>query len=150
MSETNDKIHEELGKHSDCDDLDLYLNQFLGRHQTSFKPGEIGWHPAADLYETEDDIVIKVDLAGVKISELSLILDKDSISLAGIRKEITNQEKRQYHEMEIQYGQFERAFKLPSAVCPDMVKAVYKDGFLTVRLQKREEHVSKKTIIKIK
>ncbi len=150
MDEKNVKILEKLSKSSGCNDLDLYLNQFLGRHQTSFKPGELGWNPAADLYETDNDIVIKVDLAGVKVSDLSLILDKDSITLAGIRKEITDQEKRQYHEMEIQYGQFERAFKLPSAVCPDRVKAVYKDGFLTVRLQKREEHVSKKTVIKIK
>jgi HSP20 family protein len=130
-------------------DLEQYFEFFFGAHRPPVMHAERGWHPPADLFETEKEIHIRVDIAGIALEDINLLLDRELLILSGIRKEATISEKRQYHKMEVAYGPFERIFNLPSPVCADQVKAVYKDGFLTIELLKREKPIAKKRIIKI-
>lgn len=131
-------------------DLELYFEFFFGAHRPPLMHADRGWHPPADLFETETQIVIRVDIAGIDLRDLSLVLDKDTLILSGVRQEHPGEEKRQYHKMEVPYGPFERIFRLPSPVCADVAKAEYKDGFLTVCMEKRSKPVSRKTTIKIR
>lgn len=131
-------------------DLDLYFQYYLGTHRPPMvQHAEKGWHPPADLYETETEVVIRIDIAGIELTEASLVLDKDHLHLSGIRQEPVGPDKRQYHKIEVPYGPFERSFRLPSHVCAAGAKATYSKGFLTIRLEKRSKPVSRKVTIKI-
>ncbi|MBZ0264963.1 Hsp20/alpha crystallin family protein [bacterium] len=132
------------------DDIDQFFDMFFGSSRPPLMHADIGWHPAADMYETENNFVITIDLAGVSPKDISLILDKDSLLLRGMRKEPHCEEKRQYHKMEVPYGPFQRVFRLLTPVNGDSVHANYEEGFLTIRLEKRETPVRKRTTITIK
>ena len=131
-------------------DLDLYFEFFFGAHRPPLMHADRGWHPAADLYETADSLVIRVDIAGIEIEDISLVLDKQTLKLTGCRREPSGEEKRQYHKMEVPYGPFERIFRLPSPVCADETRAEYKAGFLLIEMKKRDKPLARKTTIKIR
>ncbi len=130
-------------------DLEKYFEMFFGSHRPPFLPAEEGWHPASDMFETEEKIVIVVDIAGISVKDITLVLNKDALIMKGIRDEVSGFGKRQYHKMEVAYGPFERVFRLPSPVCADEVKAEYRDGILTIQMQKREKPLKKRMIINI-
>lgn len=131
-------------------DLDQYFDFFFGTHRPPLMHGDRGWHPPADVYETEDAIVICVEIAGIDVKDVNLVLEKERLVLTGIRREVSGEIKRQYHKMEVPYGPFSRVFRLPATVCADNVKAGYEDGFLRVELKKREKPITRKAKIKIK
>ena len=131
-------------------DLDMYFEFFFGAHRPPLMHADRGWHPPSDLYETADHVVIRVDIAGIDIHNLTVTLDKETLKLNGCRNEPEGEEKRQYHKMEVPYGPFERIFRLPSPVCADETKAEYKDGFLVIEMKKRDKPLTRKTTIKIR
>jgi len=138
-----------LAKNPKEGDLDQYFEFFFGAHRPPVMQAERGWHPPADLFETENNLHIRVDIAGIELDDITLMLDRELLILSGIRREKNISEKRQYHKMEVAYGPFERIFNLPSPVCAEEVKAQYKDGFLMIKLMKRDKPIGKKKIIKI-
>lgn len=150
MNRENDHPLHTMTKGSGEGDLDLYFEFFFGAHRPPLMHAERGWHPPADVYETRDAIVVRVDIAGIELQEVTLILDKTTLTLTGCRQEPGGEEKRQYHKMEVPYGPFERIFRLPAPVCADQTKAEYKDGFLVIELKKRGKPVTRKTTIKIR
>lgn len=151
MKKTNRSIQFIGGHSGDEGDLDKYFDYFFGAHRPAMMPMEEGWHPAADLFETEKEIVIIVDIAGIQVKDVNLVLHKDTLKLAGVRRELTEDNRRQYHKMEVAYGPFERLFRLPQPVEPDNVTASYKDGFLSIRLVKCSKNLLKKKMtIKIR
>lgn len=94
------------------------------------------WVPEADLYETEDFFVLKVNVAGVKKGDLDLTLYGDSLRISGIRV-LEGEEVLKYHKLEMRQGSFERRFKLPQDIERDSIEAVLSDGILTIRMKKR-------------
>lgn len=128
-------------------DLDLYFDVFYGSHRPVIMHGERGWHPPADLFETEEGLTIRMDIAGIDPKQVSIVLDRKTLVIRGTRNEPSEQQHRQYHKMEVPYGPFERAFKLPCPVCAEKARAEYRDGFLTIVLAKQgKPTVRKKTI----
>lgn len=98
------------------------------------------WSPKIDIYETVDLLVIKVAVSGLdpKNIELTLSDDNYSLNIKGIRSEDSNDEKINYHQLEIYYGMFERTIDLPHNVLIDRnnIKAKYENGMLIVNIQK--------------
>ncbi len=92
------------------------------------------WQPPTDVYETEQSIVVQVEIAGMHDSEFTISLDNRTLSISGVRQ--GPGEQGAYYQMEIPAGEFLSMIKLPSAVDYDKVEAVYKDGFLRVVLPK--------------
>jgi HSP20 family protein len=91
------------------------------------------------MFETEKEIMVIVEIAGVPEKEINILLDRDFLIIRGSRREsLTQFQKRQYHKMEIDYGPFERVIKLPSLVETEGIEATMKDGFLMIRLKKTE------------
>jgi len=90
------------------------------------------WEPAIDVYETETEVVVLVELAGVKQDEVEGVVDGKTLGIRGERKEATLRSKRTYCQMEIQRGPFERGILLPSTVDSDNTKASYEDGLLEI------------------
>ena len=92
------------------------------------------WRPPTDAYETDDAIVVRVEVAGMQASGFSISLDKRSLQIRGSRPD--NSERRSFHQMEIPFGEFSTEVDLPFAVATEKVEAVYRDGFLRIVLPK--------------
>lgn len=98
-----------------------------------------GWIPEADIYETEEEIIIAVNLAGVRKEDIEVFLYDEYIYLRGIRYQPVKENMvLRYHQLEMGYGEFERAFRIPSSINRDSVEAIWSDGLLIIRMKKQE------------
>ncbi|MDP2798652.1 MAG: Hsp20/alpha crystallin family protein [Deltaproteobacteria bacterium] len=99
-------------------------------------PPNRAWVPAVDIYETEKEVVVLVDAAGIKQESLDITLYNDLLRIAGLREDESSSRSRKFYQMEIAYGAFERVLRLPSAVESDGAAASYKNGLLSIILPK--------------
>ena len=96
------------------------------------------WEPPVDIYETDDALVLEVELPGVSTNAISVELHEHTLKLSGERTREPAVKEGQYQREEGRYGAFQRAFRLPTTVDQAKVKATYKNGVLALRLPKRE------------
>jgi HSP20 family protein len=108
-----------------------------GQRWVSARPPKI-WRPPTDVYETDDCIVVKVEIAGMDEADFSISLDSRVLSISGVRRDPAA--KLGYQQMEILYGHFETHVHLPRAIQADKIEATYGGGFLSVRLPKAQPH----------
>jgi HSP20 family protein len=97
------------------------------------------WAPPVDIYETENDIVLKAELPGVDPKDVEVKVEDNTLYLKGERKFEKEVANENYHRVERSYGSFARSFSLPNSINTEKVKAEFKDGLLTLTLPKREE-----------
>jgi HSP20 family protein len=97
------------------------------------------WAPAVDIYETDNDIVLKVELPGIDAKDVEVRVEDNTLYLKGERKQEKEVKEQNYHRVERSYGSFARSFSLPNSIDANKVKAEYKDGLLTLAMPKREE-----------
>ena len=102
----------------------------------AFKHHECIWKPNVDVYESQDEVMILADLAGLNKEELHIELGRRKIKIAGVRKTIWVLEKGRYYLAEIPHGYFERNILLPTPVDAESAVASYSDGILMVRINK--------------
>ena len=97
--------------------------------------------PAADMYETDTELVLEVDVPGYDESQLSVSVTDHTVTVGGNRKEVTDEKpSRHVHLHERLEARFERRFTLPSDADPEHVRAEYRNGVLTV-------HVARSTTV---
>lgn len=111
--------------------------------------GGIGWRPATDVYETEDEFVIQMDLAGLHRDAIEVFVDEEFVVVRGTRTEIAPPGKKHFHKMEIMVGPFERHIRMPAHVDANTAKAVYRSGFLFVTLGRGEGRCDERRVIDI-
>jgi len=99
------------------------------------------WEPATDVYETEDEIVVKVSIPGVKPGQVAVECNGEVVTVCGVRKGPDPGSVRRYHQMEIRDGYFERRLIMHTPFDPQEARASYEEGFLYVFLPKAEELV---------
>ena len=99
--------------------------------------------PAAELTETEDALRLKLEIPGIKASDLDIQVTVDHVSISGERKEETKSEDKGVTRSEFRYGKFSRVIPLPKKVQNTNVTADYKDGILNLTLPKSEEEKNK-------
>jgi HSP20 family protein len=92
------------------------------------------WRPPTDVYETDDCVVVKVEIAGMRQEDFSISLEAKKLVIGGIRYDPAA--KLSYQQMEILYGHFETHVLLPRAIEVEQIEATYRNGFLSVRLPK--------------
>ena len=92
------------------------------------------WSPPTDVYETEENCVIKVEIAGMRDEDFEVAFEDRVLIVRGYRPDLN--ERRAYHQMEIRFGKFELAVEIPAAVDMEKASAEYKDGFLIIVLPK--------------
>ena len=97
------------------------------------------WAPPVDIYETEGQLVIKAEVPQVDRKDIDIKIENSVLTLRGERKFQKEVKEENYHRIERAYGSFSRSFTLPSSVDPEKVSAAYKDGVLTIQIDKREE-----------
>ncbi|UCF05967.1 MAG: Hsp20/alpha crystallin family protein [bacterium] len=97
---------------------------------------ELTWKPPLDVVETDREIVVLVDIAGINGKDINVVTDGETLRISGIRKNIGPPGEKQFHNLEIQVGPFERVVTLPVPVDRAAVSARYTDGLLTIRVRK--------------
>lgn len=100
--------------------------------------------PAIDIYETDKELVVKVEIPGVKKEDLDISIKDNTLYIKGEKKEEKEENTEAVHRVERVYGAFERVITLPQNVKAQDAKAEYKDGVLEIRLPKKEESQSTK------
>jgi HSP20 family protein len=108
------------------------------------------WAPACDIYENNNEIVVKVELPEVKMEDVRVSIENNILTIYGERKLSEETKKENYHRVERNYGEFTRSFTLPAFVDTNKVNAEFKDGILRVMLAKREETKPKQVEVKVK
>ncbi|HEV2350939.1 MAG TPA: Hsp20/alpha crystallin family protein [Terriglobia bacterium] len=102
--------------------------------------GKLGtWSPAVDVFETEQNVVLKAELPGIDPKDVEIRVENNTLFLKGQRKFENEVKEENYHRIERSYGSFIRTFALPGTVNAENVSAEYKGGMLTLTLPKREE-----------
>jgi len=107
------------------------------------------WAPAVDIYETENELVVKADLPDVSEKDLDVRVENNMLTIRGERKFEKKVEEENYLRVERTYGTFSRSFSLPNTVNNEAIKADYKNGVLTVTLPKRAESKPKQVKVNV-
>jgi HSP20 family protein len=95
------------------------------------------WYPAADVYQTPDGWVIKVELAGVSEKDLEIGINGSELHIAGSRKDRSCAVGVSYHQMEISYSSFEKTLRFPTAIEGFEVEHTFEDGLLIINLKRQ-------------
>ncbi len=106
--------------------------------------------PAVDMYQTDDDVVVKMSVPGMKPEDVQISVTGDTLSIKGETKAESEAKEKAYHIREQRWGSFERTLSLPTAVRSDKAEAEFENGILTVTLPKAEEVKPKTITVKAK
>ena len=107
---------------------------FITRSATGGQAGAPGahWVPNTDVYETDNGLVVKVELAGMRSEHLEITVEGSRMRIAGNRPDGCRAAKCSFLVMEINYGPFESLLELPAAYDLSQAKAAYLNGFLRI------------------
>jgi HSP20 family protein len=105
---------------------------------SSFAPVMVNnWVPPCDVFETEESLMVVMELAGIDSSEVEVLVKGQRLIVQGVRKEIPSPLKKDYYLMELNFGPFYREIEFREEFDPDMVRACYRQGFLIIECRKR-------------
>lgn len=127
----------------------LFDDAFPGRPEGDENLALSAWRPQVDIYETEDGVVIHVDLPGVEKSAVSVEVKDNVLTIRGDRKSDATVDENSYYRRERSFGIFQRSFTMRSVIAPDRIKASFKNGVLTIRLPRIEEERPKQISVDI-
>jgi len=122
----------------------LFEESFIRPRAGRLAPLRVG-ALAVDMYETDQDVVIKSSVPGVKTEDLDITIIGDTLTIKGETKTAEKVEKANYIRQERRYGAFCRSLTLPTTIVTEKAKAEFENGVLTLTLPKAEE-VKPKTI----
>jgi HSP20 family protein len=111
--------------------------------------GLAGWHPPADVCESEDSIQLYIEIAGMQPDRFDIKVEGNRLTISGERSRARRLSEN-YHQSEILMGPFHRTFVLPSDVDPEGIQAVYSQGMLEITLPKTAKPAAKAVPIKVK
>lgn len=132
---------------TDVDDMPAMRNLQDTFNRFFNEPTLRPWTPAVDILETENELLLKMDVPEVELKDIDIRLENSTLTVKGERKFEHQSNGKGYHRMERSYGSFARSFVLPNTVETESVRADYKNGVLTVTVPKKE--VAKPRSIKV-
>src|SRR5262249_51743474 len=107
------------------------------------------WVPAMDLVETDDEVVLRADLPGLRENDVKIELEDNVLTVSGERKSEHEERKEGYYRVERSSGSFRRSLTLPEGVDADAIRANFDKGVLEVRVPKPEERKPQKVAISV-
>lgn len=108
------------------------------------------WSPPVDIFERENEIVLKIDLPEVIQDEIDIRVEGNTLIIQGERRFIKDVSEENYIQIERPYGTFRRIFNLPKMTDQEGIKASYKDGVLRIILPRKQETPPKQIIVESK
>jgi HSP20 family protein len=112
--------------------------------------GNRPWSPSVDIYETENELVLKADLPEVELKDIDVRVENQTLTLAGVRNFEKSDANKGFHRIERSYGRFVRSFAVPQAFDTDKIAAGFQNGVLTVTLPKKEAAKPRQIKIEVK
>jgi HSP20 family protein len=106
--------------------------------------------PAVDMYQTDNEVVVKASLPGIKAEEVQINVTGDVLTIKGETSQKDETQEKAYHIREQRWGMFERSIGLPTPVVADKARADFENGIVTITLPKAEEAKPKSITIKTK
>ncbi len=107
------------------------------------------WAPAVDIYETENELVVKADLPDLQDKDIDVRITNNTLTIRGERKFEKDVKEENFLRIERTYGAFMRSFSLPNTVSSENIRADYHNGVLTLHMAKREESKPKQIKISV-
>ena len=92
------------------------------------------WRPPTDIYETDTDLVVRIEIAGMRDEDLEVTIQGNLLLINGFRSDTSG--RKAYHQMEIPFGKFSLGIEIPVQINTDNATAEYKDGFLIILIPK--------------
>jgi HSP20 family protein len=126
--------------------MDDLFGAFFGDWPLQFHEHKI-W-PAVDVADNEEAVVVKAELPGCKAEDIDISVHGNTLTISGEKKQTEERKEKGYYHIERTYGSFRRDLNLPADADPSKVKAVCKDGVLTVTLPKAEKAKAVKINVK--
>ena len=108
------------------------------KHRIKMKTS-FGWKPPMNVFETETEFVVIMDIAGMEKGDIDVATDGAVLRISGVRKDLIAAGKKQFHALEIQVGPFQRLIGIPVPVESGSLSTRYANGLLEIRLQKKSD-----------
>ena len=108
------------------------------------------WAPAVDIYETENELVLKADLPDVDLKDIDVRVENQTLTISGERTFEKNDTTKGYHRIERNYGSFVRSFSVPNSFDTENIGAEFKNGVLSVTLPKKEAAKPRQVKVEVK
>jgi len=133
-------------------EIDNLFDRLLGAEPPRPRAGTYVLTPPADVYETEQGLVVSVEIPGVSKDEVEIKTESGIISIRAEKPsgETPENEKRRFHAAERSWGVYERAFSVPDYLDLEKAAAELSDGVLVVSVPRREEAARKEIKIQVK
>jgi HSP20 family protein len=119
--------------------LQSRLNSLFFQESAGDPVSAASFAPPVDIYEDDHQIVLKLEVPGLKQEDPDIQIENNNLTVRGERKFEKEEKETNFHRIECRYGSFYRAFTVPNTVSPDSVKAEYDAGVLRIQLEKRAE-----------
>ncbi len=103
------------------------------------KPSGRLWYPSADIYQTPDGWLVKVELAGVSAEEIEIDIQGNQLYIAGCRRDKSCAVGMTYQQMEITYSRFEKTLEFPASIDGASIEHNFDNGLLIIHLWKGEK-----------
>ena len=117
-------------------EMEELFRTLVNRQRTMHHQAAGGWRPHLEVYESEDALVVRAELAGVDERSLDVTVEDQVLQLRGARRRAPGEERRVFHQMEISYGPFAAEVFIPCPIEAERVEAHYEGGILEVTLPK--------------
>jgi len=114
------------------------IERFFEEDFPSWTKAKMGWDLAADVYEENGKIMVRMNLPGIDPDKLDISVENSYVRICGSREEEKEEKGKNYFSREIRRGDFERTVRLPGLVKLEGVEAEYSNGVLMISLPKAE------------
>ena len=108
------------------------------------------WSPSVDIFETENELVLKADLPDVDLKDIDVRVENQTLTISGERKFEKQDSGKGYHRIERSYGSFKRSFAVPNTFDTEQIGADFKNGVLSVTLPKKEAAKPRQIKVEVK
>jgi len=127
--------------------MDSILNEFFNPGVCIDERETRVWNPVVDVYENDEEIVVKAEVPGVEKKDISVDINDGVLTVKGERRHEEKVPEDRFYRKERVYGKFQRSFRLPEGTDYDKINADFKNGILTVTVPKVEEKKPKQITV---
>jgi HSP20 family protein len=121
------------------DEMDRLFRDLARFPWVNFPTGDFEWGPAIDVYETENEVVVKANLAGAKKEDVDVNATEEALTIHGETKAEEEAKEEGFYRHELRTGTFHRVIPWPTSVNSEAVAAKFEDGILVIRAPKTEK-----------
>jgi HSP20 family protein len=126
--------------------LELLMTEMAAGDKKLKAGPPLAWAPPTDVYDTDTELVVTMDIAGMDIKDIRVSTDDNMITICGVRQEVSPRCKKQFHKMEIPVGPFQRSIQIPVPCELKRFSTTYSKGLLEVRLKRKLDRPGKRRI----